>query len=277
MRKYSTTCGWMLAAWLLSGLAWAGAAEQLAEAKTEIANDHAYSADALRQEVIKDETASSEQVQEALLLQCLIYYGDVFGAFLVIGPCASAIEGQHPFKQEVGQQLLLARRAFAVSAEKYLNETVMGADLKRVKIDLPQYTQADLDTLQSTLADPVTIKRMLEQYESDPTPARGLQARSNQFGFYIGSGALLGPVAGGQRSVTDVRRTLSQGVTYDHAAYLDWLASVLLDMYTLINEPNGPDFVGLSKRANERLLNQFGSEPANQHVVNARERAAKYP
>ena len=277
MRKYSTICGWTLAVWMLTGLAWAGAGEKLAEAKTEIGNDHAYSADALLQEVVKDETATSGQVQEALFLQCMIYYGDVFGAALLLGPCGAASEGQHPFKQDVGEQLLLARRAFTISAEKYLNETVMQAALTRIKFTLPELNQSDVDTLQSVLADPATIRSMLTQYDADPSPARGLQARSNQFGFYICSGALLGPVAGQQRSVADIRSTLSQGVPYDHAAYLDWIASVLLDMYSLINEPNGPDFIGLSKRANDRLLSQYGSNPANQHVVNARERAAKYP
>ncbi len=247
-------------------------AKLLEQAHSEIAQAHLYSADSILRNVMKSPEASVGQVQEALALQCMIYSGDVLGAALLIQPLGQASAEGSGLKGEVSQQLVLARHAFAIAANDYLNATVLGAELKQLKLTLPNYTQADVQKLEGTLASPSELATMLAGYASDPTPGQGLITRSNQYGFYL---AFAAAVPGGLGQNPDsIRAKVQAGAAFDNLHFLDWIARVALDMHHLLKEPNGPDLTGLAKRADERILKLAGAESA--YAKAARSRAGKY-
>jgi hypothetical protein len=247
-------------------------AKLLEQAHSEIATSHLYSADAILRDVMKSPDASVAQVQEALSLQCMIYAGDVLGAALLIQPLGKASVEGSGLKGEVSKQLVLARHAFAIAANDYLNATVMGAELKQLKLTLPNYTQADVTKLENTLASPADLKAMLDGYSKDPTPGQGLMTRANQYGFFLAFSAAV-PGSLGQNP-DNIRAKVKQGVTFDNLNYLDWIARVALDMHHLLKEPNGPDLTGLAQRADERILKLAQAD--SPYAKAARSRAGKY-
>ena len=66
------------------------------------------------------------------------------------------------------------------------------------------------------------------------------------------------------------------GQRFDHLHYLDWAARVALDMHGLLNEPNGPDLLGLARNCDKRIMQIAGDQPDNIYVKNAHKRADKY-
>lgn len=246
-------------------------AELLTEARAEIAADHLYSADPLLQQVVESDDASVAEVEEALCLQSMIYYGDVFGAALVMAPLAAMGPEPHELKGLVSRQLLLARRAFLAAASSYLNTTVGGSQLAQLKVDLPPFANADVEQIRSALNDREVLAQVLAEYNDDPAAGQGLLARANQFGLHLGVSCVVPKSPG--RTMEDVRELLGAGVRFDHLLYLDWLATVALDMNTLVDEPDGPDLVGLAKRCDNRILEQLGDDSESQLAKNARERA----
>jgi hypothetical protein len=228
-------------------------AEDLASAKKDIAADHVYSADALLQKIVTSPDATPVQVQEALYLQGMIYYGDVFGAALLIGPVAGGSGGKDSkLGQETSRQLLLARRAFHAASARLMNEFNAGRKLETIKVDLPPFGEADIDKLNEAVASKSVMQALVQGYEADESAGRGMLAKANHFGLYVAFGSLL-PKAKG-RKMSEVDTKLKAGQAFDEARYLDWLATVSLDMRGLINnEPSAPDLLGLAKRADERL------------------------
>jgi hypothetical protein len=260
------------AAAILSLLLIAGAApaDSLAKAKAEIAQHKLYSADPLLQDVVNSHDSTPSQVEEALVLQSCIYYGDVFGAAFVMAPLAAASSEGSPLKALVSQQLLLARRAFHVAANSYMDTTVAGSQLTQLKLELPPFTDSDLDVLKQGLGNKAALKRILDEYPEDPSAGQGMLAQANHFGLYLAFGAAYPRSAG--RKLTDVRSALKAGVAFDELRYLDWIATVAGELAGLVKEPGGPDLSALAKRADERLLKRGASKPDSQFVKNAKQR-----
>jgi hypothetical protein len=248
-------------------------ADKLAAAKSEIKDGHCYSADKSLQEIVDSVDASPAQVEEALYLQCMIYYGDVFGAALMMAPLAAASSEGSGLKGQVSKQMLLARRAFTAAANSYLNSTLSGGELKKLTVALPPFNEMDMDQLDATIKNQAALKQMMEEYDKDPAAGNGCLAKASQFGFYLGISSAVPKTPG--RKVGDVRKQLAAGVTFDQLGFLDWLATVARDMHSLVNEPNGPDLPGLSRRADERILKLAGNDTSNQYVKNAHKRAGK--
>ncbi|MCB1186980.1 hypothetical protein KDL29_07405 [bacterium] len=275
MRNLSLTVICIMAIGLWSSAARAqGAADNLSKARSEFAADHIYAADALLQKVIDDEAANQLQVEEALFLQSIIYYGDVLGAMAVIEPLAAASAEGSGYKGEVSRQLLLARRAFYASASRFVTATVLGSKLEKVQITLPSFTDADLAVINSTLSDKAALDAILTGYESDSAVGKGLLAKASRLGLYTGFGRMLPP--GSSRKFAAIRSSFSQGSVFTPIMYMDFIAEISVEMAYLVNEPNGPDLVGLAKRADERIMELTGGNPENLYVKNATRRMAGY-
>lgn len=271
MRKIYLSSLLLLLAWPLNASAQAPS-EALSQAKGELAQGHPYGADALLQKVVDAEDAETAQVEEALCLQAMIYYGDVFGAALVMAPLGTASAAPSEFKGQISQQLLLARRAFVAAGNSYLNATVRGSQLKTLKVALPAFSETDVDQINATVNDKAALQKLLTDFPSDPAPAQGLLAKANQFGMYLGFSSTVPKTK--ERRISDVRAKLKNGVDFDTLRYLDWMATVALDMHFLVNEPSGPDLKGLARRSDERLLKLAGAD--SEFANNARKRAEKY-
>jgi hypothetical protein len=258
----------LLAALLIS----AKPADMLDKARTEIGNNHAYSADSWLQQVIDAPESTPAQVEEALYLQTMIYYGDVFGAAMVLTPVTLADQDGCRYGAEASRQLLLARRAFVAAANRYLNITAGGSKMTKLKLALPVFSEEDARKISSTLKDQATVKKMIASYDTDPVAGKGLLARANQFGMMLGFSSAVPRVKG--RKFADVRARLSAGVDFDRAQYYDWLATVSVEMDAIVKEPGGPKMLDLAKRADERLVKVApkGSELAK----NAELRSRKY-
>jgi hypothetical protein len=250
-------------------------AEDMAGAKKDIAADHVYSADALLQKIIVSPDATPAQVQEALYLQTMIYYGDVFGAALLIGPVAGGSGGKDSkLGQETSRQLLLARRAFHAASVRLLNEFNAGRKLESVKVDLPTFGEGDIDKLNEAIGSKNTMEALVSGFASDESAGRGMLAKANHFGLYIGFSSLLAKQK--NRKMSDIESKVKGGIKFDEARYLDWLATVCLDMRSLIkNEPSAPDLSGLAKRADERLK-KLVKDKEDPLYKNAAKRAKSY-
>ena len=259
---------------LLPVVALAASAEKLAEARAEIAAGRMYTADALLQEIVHAEDATVSQAQEALVLQCMVYSGDVLGSVALMRPMSVATTEGSELKGEISRQLVLARRAFTQAVNNYLNATVMGPELERVKVELPLLDAAALDVLMETLHDEQALREINNTYADDPAPGRGLLSQVNLYSYYLAlSDALPG---GSDKQLEVLRRELAAGRQFDNLHFLDWAARVGLDMHSLLSEPNGPDLLGLVRRCDERILSLAGDDANNPYVKNARERAGKY-
>ena len=259
---------------LLSQMALAAPADNMASAHREFAADHIYAADALLQQVIDDAGSSQLQVEEALFLQSIIYYGDVLGAMAVIEPLAAASEEGSGYKEEVSRQLLLARRAFHAAAGRYLTATVLGSKLETVKVEMPAFSEEDFSLIQATLRDRAQLQEILAGYETDSSVGKGLLAKSSRLGLYTGFGRMLPP--GTSRKLASVRSQFSKGSVFTPIMYMDFIAEVSLEMSRLVREPGGPDLLGLAQRADERIMQLAGSNPQNLYVKNAEKRKASY-
>jgi hypothetical protein len=235
----------------------------LAEAKAEITASHSYKADALLQQVIKSEDASRAQVEEALVLQGMIYYGDVFASALVLPSLVAVAKKPEPFGRKVSERMIMAGRAFHESVTSYLNITAGGGKLSKLQVSLANFNEDDVKKLQDALSAKATVESMLDSYPTDPSTGEGLYSRASQFGLYLGLGGTLPKQKG--RKLADIRSRLGAGVQFDQLRYLDWAASVSLDMSKQINDTL-PEFslADLSKRCDERLAklapadSQFG-------------------
>jgi hypothetical protein len=247
-------------------------ARLLEEAHAEIALSHLYSADAILRDVMESPDASVAQVEEALALQCMIYSGDVLGAALLVTPLGNASQEGSGLKAEVTKQLILARRAFSISANDYLNATIGGSELAQLKLALPQFSQADVTKLEDTLASPQVLAGMVEGYATDPTPGQGLITRANQYGFYLAfSAAVQENLA---QNPDSVRAAAQRGTPFDELHFLDWMARVAIDMHRLLQDPDGPDMLALAKRCDQRILAHAPEN--NEYAAAARSRAGSY-
>ncbi len=263
-----------IAGTLIPVLVLASPADDLAKARQEIAAGRLYAADALLQNIVSADEADVGQLQEALCLQSAIYAGDVLGAVALIQPLALTTTEGSEFKAEISRQLLSARRAFQMAVNSYLVASFGGGELSQLKLDLPPLTSDDVDVLMATLHDSDELNRINSIYASDPAPARGLLAEANRYSFYL---ALSDAVPGGaNRDIAKIRSTFAAGARFDHLHYLDWAARVALDMHQLLNEPNGPDLLGLAQSCDKRIMQLAGDQQNNVYVNNARLRAPKY-
>lgn len=247
--------------------------ESLSKAKAEITAHKLYSADPLLQAVVNAPDAQQVQVEEALVLQTMIYCGDVFGAGLVMPPLAGAGTEGSPLKALVGQQLLMARRAFTVAAGSYLNTTVAGVKLEKVQVELPDFSDKDVEMITAALSDKTTLGKILSEYSSNPAAGQGLIAKANHLGLYTAFAGLL-PYKG-QRGMGDVRSAFKSGAAFDKLRYLNWLSQTATDFRRIVNEPKGPDLAGLSKRCDERILKLAGKDTENTYVKNAKARLGR--
>jgi hypothetical protein len=252
----------------------AAPADDLAQARAEIADGRLYSADALLQNVVTADDASVAQLQEALFLQSAIYAGDVLGAVALIQPMALTTSEGSEFKAEISRQLLSARRAFAAAVNSYLIASFTGSELTRIEFKLPPLTADNVNVLMATLHDANELDSINSSYAQDPAAGRGLLAQANRYSFYL---ALSDAVPGAaSRNVELIGRGFAGGQQFDHLHYLDWAARVSLDMHHLLQEPNGPDLLGLAQSCDKRILQIAGDQPSNMYVQNARQRASKY-
>lgn len=263
-----------IAVLMFPALAFATPAEDLAKARDEIAAGRLYAADALLQNVVTADEAEVGQLQEALCLQSAVYAGDVLGAVALIEPLAVSTSEDSEFKAEISRQLLNARRAFVVAVNSYLVASFRGGELDQLKLDLPPLSDDDVNVLMATLHNADELNRINSTYADDPAPARGLLAQANRYSFFLAlSDAVPGPA---DRDIAKIRSTFAAGTRFDHLHYLDWAARVALDMHQLLNEPNGPDLLGLAQSCDERIMQLAGDQLNNVYVNNARQRALKY-
>ena len=245
-------------------------ASLLAQAKASFAADKTVEADALLQKVIDHPDASLDLVEEALLWQIKLYYGDVLGAALLMGPLSSTGIENSRLTQDVARQMLLARRAFQLAATRYLNTTAIGTGMKTLRVDLPSLTDDNVAQLKKTMGDKTAMTNILSGYAADPQPGLGLVAMANRFGLYIGMGSELPGKPQGE--MASIRAQISNGVKFDEQRFLDWLAEVSLELHGIVNEPGGPDLVGVSKRADDRLKQKAAAGSA--YEKNMKRRAA---
>jgi hypothetical protein len=227
-------------------------AQLLTEAKSELLASHAYKADALLQQVVKSDEASRAQVEEALVLQGMIYYGDVFASALVLPSHVAVAKKPEPFGRKVSERMILAGRAFHESVTSYLNITAGGAKLGKLQVKTAPFSEADVKKLQDALSNRATVESLLSSYPNDPSEGEGMYSRASQFGLNLGLGGLLPKQKG--RKLEDIQAKLAAGIDFDQLRYLDWAASVSLDMSNQVHDTL-PDYslAELSKRCDERL------------------------
>src|SRR5688572_15919340 len=136
-------------------------AQLLSEARSEITASHAYKADALLQQVIKSEDAQRAQVEEALVLQGMIYYGDVFASALMLPSLVAVAKKPEPFGRKVSERLIMAGRAFHSSLTKYLNITAGGGKLAKLQVNLPALDEADVKKVQDSLGSKSVVEGLI--------------------------------------------------------------------------------------------------------------------
>jgi hypothetical protein len=262
------------AALAIPATALAAPADDLVAARAEVAAGRLYSADALLQNVVTADEATVAQLQEALFLQSAIYAGDVLGAVALIQPMALATGEGSEFKAEISRQLLSARRAFEVAVNSYLIASFTGSELTQVQFSLPPLSADNVSVLMATLHDANELNSINNSYAQDPAAGRGLLAQANRYSFYL---ALSDAVPGtSSRNVEQIGRSFAGGQRFDHLHYLDWAARVALDMHQLLQEPNGPDLLGLAQSCDQRIMQIAGDQQNNIYVLKARQRAVKY-
>lgn len=246
-------------------------AQLIGEAKADIEKFKTGTADQLLQAVTIHPDASTAQLEEALVLQLVLYYGDVIGAMTVIPSLGKVAKEGSALKGAVGKQLVLARRAFAASMSSYLNSTITGTQLKQTNLPLPGFSEADARRIHQTLAETKTLDAIVSNFASDPAPGMGLLSRANLLGLYVSAGSL-SPRSGGFAAL---RSKLGGGVEYKADRYLDWAATAALEMHGMVNDPGGPDMLALSRRCDERLLQWYGKDANNSHVKAAKQRLGR--
>jgi hypothetical protein len=257
---------------LLPLTAWPTPADSLAQAHKELADGHPYAADASLHEVVTDDDATVIELEEALFLATMIYSGDVLGAVALMQPLTLATNEGSKWKAEISQQLLLARRAFVIAANNYLDVTVVDQQLASLKCVLPALSNDDVEVMMGTLSDAETLSRINSTYGDDPAPGRGLQAQVNRYSMLLALGDAT-PMTQ-TRDLATIRSRFAAGQSFSQLHYIDWMARVALDMHALLSEPNGPDLLGLSQRCDQRILQLAGDDENNTYVQRAREREA---
>jgi hypothetical protein len=246
-------------------------AQLLSEAQAEIEKFHTGSADQLLQAVVNHPDASSTQVEEALVQQMMLYYGDVVGAMTVIPGLAQVGAKGSPLKDAVGKQLVLARRAYAAALNNYLNDTIGGQTLKSTSMRLPAFSNDDAKLINATLRDKPSLDKIVSGFAGDPAPGMGLLSKANLMGLYISCGALA-PKSGG---FSALRGKLGGGVEFDGGQFLDWAAESSIAMSKMLKDPGGPDMKALQKHCDERILQWFGKDANNPYVKHAKKRLGK--
>lgn len=246
-------------------------AQLLAEAKVDIEKFKTGTADQLLQAVTTHADASTVQQEEALILQLVLYYGDVIGAMTMIPSLGKVGKEGSVLKGAVGKQLVLARRAFASSMSNYLNSTVTGSQLQRTSLPLPAFSEADAKRIHQTLAQSEMLDAIVSNFATDPAPGMGLLSRANLLGLYVSAGSLA-PRSGGFAAL---RGKLAGGVDYKADRYLDWAATAAREMHDMVSDPGGPDMLALSKRCDERLLQWYGKNADNTYVKAAKKRLGR--
>jgi hypothetical protein len=245
-------------------------------AQQEIKQFHTGTADQYLQAVIDSPGSSAAQIEDALVLQMVLYYGDVIGAMTIIPSLARVGKQGSPLKDIVGKQLVLARRAFAASMNGYLNNTVRGQQLRGTDLQLPEFTNEDAKRLGQTMADAKTLDALVSGFAKDPAPGRGLLSKANLMGLYVSAGSLApyrGPKEGDHFKA--LRSKLAAGVDFNAAQYLDWASTACLEMKKMLRDPGGPDMAALSQRCDERILQWYGKDPSNAYVKAAQKRLGK--
>jgi len=251
-------------------------AQLLSEAKAEITAGHAYKADDMLQQVVKSVDSSRAQVEEALVLQGMIYYGDVFASALVLPSLVAVAKKPEPFGKKVSERLIMAGRAFDAAVGKYLNITAPGGKLTTLKVSLPPFGEDDVKKLQDTLSNKATVQALLDSYPSDPSAGEGMYARASQFGLYLGFGGTL--PKNKDRKLGEIQSKLAGGIAFDQLRYLDWAASVSLDMSREVRDPARQyDLGDLSRRCDERLLKLAPADSVFARNAKARSDQAKNP
>jgi hypothetical protein len=228
-------------------------AQLIAEAKSEISASHSYKADTLLGEVIKSADASRAQVEEAMVMRGMIYYGDVFGSALVLPSFVAVAKKPEPLGRKVSETLIMASRAFDANLTEYLNITAAGSKLTKLQVTLPDLDEADVKKLQDTLSNKASVESMLAGYSSDPSGGEGLRSKAGQFGMYLGYGGTLPKDQ--HRKLPDIKAKFAPGTQFDQVRYLDWAASVCLDMSRQVHD-TVPEFnlADLAKKVDQRLL-----------------------
>ena len=254
--------------------AYAGPADLLTQAKSEIAAGRIFAGDALLQQVVDSPDANSAQVEEAVMIQCLLYSGDVLGAAAMIGPLSSASPEGSGLKTLVSQQLLLARRAFASAGNSYLNSTIKGTSLNSVQLTLPKLTTEEVSQLLATLHNADVLKKMMQEFDTEPSAGHGLLAKVNTYSLYLAAGAAF--KLGESTGVEQIGGSCRGGLKLNELQFLDWAARTALDMNMMVREPNGPDLAALAQRFDQRIVMLAGGDETNAYVVNARKRAKIY-
>jgi hypothetical protein len=250
--------------------------DDLAAAKAELSANHPYSADALLQKIVKASDASPAELQEALVLQQMVYYGDVFGAALLLAPVSAATGKPSKLGAEASKQLLMARRAFYVSAKNFLNATFSERPLKQIQLELPTLTGDDVKKFEALLNTKEAMTKLIADYDADPSAGKGLLSRTSQFGLYLGMGALLPKSS---RKVEDIRASFKSGASYGYLGHLDWLATVSIELHGLAKEPQVPDpnfMLSLAKSCDERIKALTKDDPGSAYLKKAKARAGKY-
>jgi hypothetical protein len=243
-------------------------AQLISEAKADIEKFKTGTADQLLQAVTTHPDSTTSQLEEALVLQVVLYYGDVIGAMTVIPSLGKVAKDGSPLKSAVGKQLVLARRAFAASMSNYLNSTIAGSELKRTGLNLPAFSEADARRIHQTLAETQTLDAIVSNFATDPAPGMGLLSRANLLGLYVSAGSLA-PRSGGFAAL---RSKLGAGTDFKADRYLDWAATAAAEMHDMVTDKGGPDMRALSKRCDERLIRWYGNEATNPYVTAAKKR-----
>jgi len=198
----------------------------------------------------------------------------VLGAHIFARQLALGTTEGSPLKTEIARQLLSARMAFSVVINDYLNATVMGSELQSIKLQLPSMTDDDVAIMMATLDDADALVKINTQFAEDPTAGRGLLARINQYSFALAIKDAV-PAEFGQK-LSAVQQGLAGGVSFNRLCYLDWAARVALDMHRMVNEPGGPDLLGLAQRCDKRITDAAAADPNSQYVKNAQQRMKQY-
>ncbi len=248
---------------LIPILAFAGSAEDLAQAKQNFSAGDPVGGEQLLQQVVESSDASAVEVEEALFWQLMLYSGD-FLSSVALMQSMGAVDSGSGLKRLVAQQMGLSRWAFFVASGNYLNNTVTGGSLEKVTLEMPKMDSEDTQMLLSTLANPELIATILADYETDQSVGLGLLERTNQYSMYL---ALADGLPGmHSHDFALLRGRVSAGESFDQLHFLDWVARVALDMDSLLNETNGPDLPSIQQRCDQRITALLQGDRNNKYL-----------
>jgi hypothetical protein len=246
----------------------------LAQAYSALSEGRVYYADVLFNEAASHVDATMAQVEEARVLQSIIYAGDYLGAVAMMQSFAAFTESDSELKLEIQNQLVNSHIAFYTVVDGFLDVTVAGSNLQTVTVELPELPEKDIETMQLILQNEEIIREINSTYDEDPTAGLTLLARVNRFSLLL---SLQGVFLDGMSDdIEYIRSQMAAGQPFSQIRYLDWAAEILVGIDKVLTLKGGPPLDELAARCDDRILALLGADANNVYAEKARNRASEY-